>query len=299
MQKEKVLSIIIPHYESKELLQILIDSIPYKEEIEVLVVDDNSKEFIDNLVLKEWGRQIQIYKNNSKSRGAGLCRNIGLEQATGKWLLFADADDYFVDGWYEKVSSYFESEYDIIYFTPTSVDLETKKFSNRHNMCASLVATYLQEKNTENSLNLRYKSEPPWSKLIRRSVVEENKIKFDSTAVANDIMFSTKVAYYAQKITATKEVIYCITKSNFSLTSDGSKEKFYIRLGVNIRKLEFLKQNVDKSQRKIMKIYGNFLVKRAKRAGFTKKEVRKIFINIWKVGGISYRELLRDFIKRT
>ena len=40
---KKVLTIIIPHYNSPKLLDKLLDSIPEREELEVIVVDDNSE----------------------------------------------------------------------------------------------------------------------------------------------------------------------------------------------------------------------------------------------------------------
>lgn len=44
----------------------------------------------------------------SKNGGAGYARNVGLEHAKGKWLLFADADDFYVDNMYDIISMHVE-----------------------------------------------------------------------------------------------------------------------------------------------------------------------------------------------
>src|SRR5699024_11398178 len=90
------LSIIIPHYNSTFLLAKLLRSIPYNSAVQVIIIDDNSDEFYQselyNLQLKN---NVAIYTNESNTKGAGASRNIGLEKAVGKWLLFADSDDYY------------------------------------------------------------------------------------------------------------------------------------------------------------------------------------------------------------
>jgi len=55
------------------------------------------------------------------TRFAWRSRNVGLEHAKGKWLLFADADDFFVEDMYDIITSYVDSEVDVIFFKEKSV----------------------------------------------------------------------------------------------------------------------------------------------------------------------------------
>src|SRR5690554_3662855 len=125
------LSIIIPHFNSPRLLEKLIASIPVREDIQIIVIDDNStvdKEIYQRLVKNtSASHHVLFLKNNSGKKGAGACRNIGLKWSTGHWVLFADADDYFVEGFYQKIKRFFNSEYDVIFFMPTSMELDTGK----------------------------------------------------------------------------------------------------------------------------------------------------------------------------
>src|SRR5699024_4759838 len=116
------LTIIIPHYNSTNSLIKLLNSIPNKKNIEVIVIDDksNKSEQIQLChIYRNVNSNVKIIKNNTQKKGAGVCRNIGLKTAIGKWLLFADSDDFFVKSFYEKVEKYFNKDYEIIYFNPT------------------------------------------------------------------------------------------------------------------------------------------------------------------------------------
>ena len=91
-------SFIIPHKNVPELLKKLLDSIPVRDDTEVIVVDDHSDPSIVDFV-----NFPGLKRRNTKcifldeSRGAGYARNVGIDNASGKWLLFADSDDSYTE----------------------------------------------------------------------------------------------------------------------------------------------------------------------------------------------------------
>lgn len=251
------LSIIIPHYNSANSLKRLLKSISCYENIQVVVVDDKS-----DWESNEWEKltndyiNVEFYRNNTDIKGAGICRNIGLSHAVGEWLLFADADDYFADGFYKIVSEYFESEYDIVYFLPTSVYEETGEPATRHYFFAKLIKNYIASPNHKNELLLRYEYEGPCSRLIRRSIIENNEISFEPVRYSNDVMFSMKTANYAKRIAADRQLVYVITKSTKSLTATINPDSAKIRLDVFIRKTKYLKNVLSQEDFSILNING-------------------------------------------
>ena len=111
-------SIIIAHYDIPDLLMRCLKSIPVSEDIQVIVVDDNSPNADTYLErYPELSRPYLEFIRASKNGGAGYARNIGLDHAKGKWLLFADADDSFVERMLEMLSPYFDSSFDVIFFS--------------------------------------------------------------------------------------------------------------------------------------------------------------------------------------
>jgi glycosyltransferase involved in cell wall biosynthesis len=254
----KDLSIIIPHFNSPNSLDILLRTIPDCDGIEIIVIDDKSDRDLDTLSVlrKEFHQRVIFLNNDTDKKGAGVCRNIGLEVATGDWLLFADADDYFVENFYSSIKKYFSSEHDIIFFPPTSIDIQRNKTGERHVVYSNLVMEYLERPDTPNEWKLRYKYFSPCSKLIRRNFVLENMIKFEEILVSNDVMFSIKAGHHAQSVGAGPEIFYCITRDSGTLTSKVSKERFRIRLHAQVRIHKYLKSNLTKEAFKVVRIGG-------------------------------------------
>lgn len=245
-------SVIIPHFNTPDLLKNLLDSIYFSEEVQVIVVDDKSDKFLSEYaqIKAHYSERVTFLDNTTNKKGAGVCRNIGLKEAKGRWLLFADADDYFTESYYEKIEKYFDKNYDLVYFTPDSVCLETHKKAHRHEAYKNLIDTYLDNKNEKSLYELIYTFVTPWGKLISKDVVDKNALQFDETTVANDVMFMTKCAFYAENIDVNSSVIYIVTRMAKTLTTKKDESKFDERSEVFIRRFTFLKERLNKTQLK-------------------------------------------------
>ncbi len=251
------LSIVIPHYNSIRLLEKLLDSIPCISDIQIIVVDDQSPEDV-----KEEYRRLSekfcpdnyfFLENKKEDHNAGIARNIGLDHVHGEWVLFADSDDYFIDGFYEIVSEYFDKDYDIVFFEPTSLVLDTGKIGNRHLACKYPVDNYVNKPCHETEMILRTAFFPPWSKLIRTKMLKDNNLRFDETKVSNDEFFSVAAGLRAKKITASNNIIYCVTKKSDSLTTRTDLESFELRASIEIKVNQFLQNELSSKDYNIVK----------------------------------------------
>lgn len=247
MSKEykRNLSIIIPHYNTPHLLKKLIDSIPDLEDVQIIVVDDRSDQQVDQLneVREQYKNKVEFYRNDNQPKGAGTCRNIGLRHADGRWLLFADADDLFLEGMYEAVSFYFDTDYDEVFFIPTSIYADTGELSDRHIMFERYIKNYIASPTRDNLLKVKISLSSPCSKLIRHDLIERNGIWFDEVLHFNDLMFSVKTGHYSRKIAVSETVIYCIIKTRGSLTMQTGWDAYEIRLQEYLKVCDFLKEH--------------------------------------------------------
>lgn len=250
------LSIIVPHYNTPLLLQKLLDSIPDSSEIEVIVIDDHSDRNAELYLMcreKNKNRNVLFLKNHNGSKGAGNARNIGLEKAKGKWILFADADDFFMKDFWNTLKDYMTDDMmDIVYFAPTSIKLNVPEVSDRHIYYEKLVSEYCFEPSHINEVKLRYTFWSPCSKLIKKEIIDKNNIRFDGTLHSNDVMFSAKIGFFANRISSTDKVIYCITQSEYSLTAQKDNKSLEIRKRVFCNYYFFLHKRLSRQDMQIL-----------------------------------------------
>lgn len=116
-KEEIVYSIIIPHKNIPDLLRRCLDSIPQRPDIQIIVVDDNScSDKVDFAHFPGREREGVEIVYTREGLGAGYARNVGLRHAKGRWLLFADADDYFLPDFLEMADRYKDSDLELIVF---------------------------------------------------------------------------------------------------------------------------------------------------------------------------------------
>ncbi len=240
-----MLSIVIPHYNSPDLLRRLLTSIPNIPEIEVIVIDDHSDKYIEefNICRRDFSeRNILFKKNDIDKKYAGTARNAGIMAAHGEYILFADADDWFVEGMWEYIKPYL-GKADIVYFPPTSCDKNGNE-GDRHIEYERLVKENILKK-SNSEIGLRVKFISPCSKIIKKGLIDKYNIRFDECKYANDVMFSLKCGLYAFSIMAANDAIYCIFCHQKGLTTVRSKEAILAREKVLVRYYKELKAKLS------------------------------------------------------
>ena len=107
------LTIIIPYYNVldhiKRLFTVLEPQLD--DDVEVIIVDDgcNEKE-LDNL-------KARVIHLETNSGGAGKPRNVGIENAKGKYIAFIDADDMVTADYISEIKKKIVEDKDIIYLS--------------------------------------------------------------------------------------------------------------------------------------------------------------------------------------
>ncbi|MFI3265409.1 MAG: glycosyltransferase family 2 protein [Rikenellaceae bacterium] len=253
----KTISLIIPHKNSSKLLERLLRSIPPTLDFQIIVIDDNSYEselseveklstlynfelYYNNFELHTNTDKIETQANLKKTAiGAGAARNVGLQHATGDWILFADADDFFLESISDAVLRHLESDYDVVYFNISSCHSDTLQPSYRDNHIKNITQKYLQ---TGEEGYLRYKYISPWGKLIKRSLLTEHSITFEPIISGNDMIFSTLLGLAAGKIYYDPTAIYMLTRSANSLCTTHAQDTFDSKFMATLRVNKLLRK---------------------------------------------------------
>ncbi|MEE9905280.1 MAG: glycosyltransferase family 2 protein [Chlorobium sp.] len=239
MKQELILSIIVPHKDNLNGLDRLLKSIPEINDLEIIIVDDKSidQASVEKISLKH--RCAKLFKNNSNESNAGVARNIGISYSKGKWLLFADSDDYFISDKFDCLLGTIEGNEikEIVFFPPINDGDMVGR--DRTSGYRKMIDLYLSDGCED---GLRYCWSPPWSKLILKKIIDDNCIRFSSQKYGNDVLFSVKCGASAKYIKVSKCPIYAVTVRHGSLTSEMSPEKAIDRLNALIDRNHLLKK---------------------------------------------------------
>ena len=97
MKQTPLLSVIIPAYNCAPVITRCLDSIDYSD-CEIIVVNDGSVDNIGVVMAQYITSHPNVRLINKENGGASSARNLGIEQAKGKYIVFVDADDYLSRG---------------------------------------------------------------------------------------------------------------------------------------------------------------------------------------------------------
>lgn len=238
--EQKIYSLIIPHYNIPKLLRRLLSTVPHRQDLQVIVVDDCSTKELNELenVRKDYD-WVEWYTTGING-GGGKARNIGLDHAQGKYLIFADADDYLNLCFNDLLDEYRNTNFDLIYFSANSIDSETFNNKEGYDYQYRIVYRYLK---TFNKNDIKYKINSPWGKIISRKLIENNNIRFKESSVFNDMQFSQYCDFFSSNIHADIRAGYCYTIRSNSVSSITTLDKEIRKQQITIEHFNFFKKN--------------------------------------------------------
>lgn len=202
MVKIYKITVIIPSYNVSGFIDRAFQSLYNQtigfENLEVIFVDDCST---DNTTVKireysEKYENVTAYFLDENSGFAGKPRNVGLQYASSEYVMFLDPDDYFLidacEVLYSKIS---EQKLDFV-SANYCVNDDNNKTSWKHiGIENELFINSIYEKSSLLIL-------PPsiWSKIYKKSFLDNNNILFNEKLPGQDAIFIMEVLLKAKKI---------------------------------------------------------------------------------------------------
>ncbi len=235
---------IIPHYDIPDLLLRCLKSIPERNDSEIIIVDDNSPNADSYLDLYPLLRRPDIsFIRTYERKGAGAARNIGLTHSRGKWILFADADDLFVEDINSILDEVLPRSEDILYFRKKTVFSDNiELISSRATWLDKIYDSYFKYGDEMRVRCLHY---APWGKIIKKKLIVDHNILFDEIPYSNDVIFSVKAGLAANRVAINDKVLYICTQRKGSLTDSFCQKpgELEMRCGVLFRAQSLLSEN--------------------------------------------------------
>ncbi len=228
-------SVIVPVYNAQDYLEQCIVSILAQtlQEIEVICVDDSSTDRSLEILKKYEKEDSRMRVLTQPNSGAGAARNRGLSQASGEYLSFLDADDFFEPDMLELAyAKAKEDRADMVVFKSDQYHTDSDQFVQ--------VAWTLREKEIPpyTPFNHRQMTDNifkvfvgwAWDKLFSREFVEKHHLTFQEQRTSNDMLFVFSAVALAKRITIVPKVLAHQrrdAKDSLSKTRENSWHCFY------------------------------------------------------------------------
>jgi len=208
-------SIIVTAYNIEDYIEQCLMSVAAQtlSGIEVLVVDDGSSDSTPRKIVEfcaEEPRFIPVLLPENSPGGVATAANAGLDRATSEWLGFVDGDDYVEPTMFERlVDAAARCDADLAiceYQEVVDGSGERRDLADAHRW-AELTASYCHLDVRAREQFLRFIA-VPWRKLYRRSLLEDNAIRFPvSDAFYEDNPFHWFTVLSARSIAVVTEVL--------------------------------------------------------------------------------------------
>lgn len=203
-----IVSVITTFYNAQDYILKCLNSVNNQLineffEIEFVLVDDCStddtakiiKIFFDNYTTENVKSKVIKTPQNM---GCGGARNFGIANSSGQYLMFLDADDYYINNDFvlRAYSMMIEHNADIIEFGLKYIN----QYGERENLVSS--KTFVINNNHIGNLSVMFYDNMikfmPWTKIIRRSIVETRP--YNASRTFEDIRTTPYWVYNANKI---------------------------------------------------------------------------------------------------
>lgn len=206
-------SIVIPVYNMGQKLIKCVDSLLNQtyQNLEIILVDDGSNDNSLEICRELEQKDVRIASYHQTNQGAGPARNYGIEQATGEYIYFPDADDYLERNAIQVlVNSVVSTGCDLVVFGYKNVNQNGEE----HRIKKYEAAVFEGEKVRKDysdfiTLEAKYSIQgAPWNKFFNLNLIKENKIIYPPLRRHQDEAFIARYMTYTNKICFISDILY-------------------------------------------------------------------------------------------
>ena len=207
----KTVSVIMPFYKKKEYVESAIKSVlgqTFKDLELIIIYDDKSKD--DFNIIQEIIKDRDNIKiiDNKKSLGAGLSRNIGINNSVGNYIAFLDSDDIWHENKIEKQLNFMKkNEYLITHTSYNIIDETGNKTEVRH------ARDFLKTSDLLKSCDIGL------STVMIKKTVFDNECMFPELKTKEDFVLWLKILEKNISIFSINELLVSWRKTTNSLSS--------------------------------------------------------------------------------
>lgn len=239
-----IISVIVPIYNVEKYINRCIKSLINQtlKDIEIILVDDGSPDACPH-ICDQWATIDQrikvIHKENG---GASSARNIGIENASGKYIAFVDSDDYVELNMYEnmiKINDRYDC--DIVMCDCYKEKNEIKEIYTHNIRGGYYDKEMLYNEYFHCLLMTESVDYPPtisnWVCLFKSELLLQNKIRYaENIRFSEDLLFGSQAMYFSNSFYYMKEECYY----HYMFNPESVTKTYYEKKWLMLKKLYYL-----------------------------------------------------------
>jgi len=192
------------------------------ENFEVLIINDGSTDNSEQIIKEYIEKSNNIRFISKENTGVADTRNLGIKEATGKYILFLDADDYIDDKLLEDLETFIENDIDLIKF-------KLKKVDSKGNYIEKINGPVFEIISGEEGFNKLYSTDvlldSPCLYLIKKELFVNNNLWFKENTYHEDFGLIPLLIIKAKSMVSTEYYYYYYVQSENSIVRNDDYNK--------------------------------------------------------------------------
>ena len=197
-------SLIVPLYNREDTIRACLDSLLSQtiSDYEIIIVDDGSTDNSGKIADEYAQNHEKIKVIHKQNGGASSARNVGIDNASGEYILFPDSDDKYEKNLLDEVDKFYGNDlivfgYNTVY---SKVVEKTQIVDNFITTNEESIQKILMRIDSTGAFNV------PWNKAYKKQLIGE--LRFENYMQSEDLIFNC--AYYKKvsSVALLDEVLY-------------------------------------------------------------------------------------------
>lgn len=215
------ISIIIPVYNTEQYLHRCVDSVLSQtfEDFELLLVDDGSTDKSGAICDEYAAKDSRVRVFHKENGGVGSARDLGLDNAIGDYVTFADSDDWIEKTMFEEMYGKLSADQaDLVYCDINTItDYSREVYSEPE---------FSQDKFQMLNSFILSKVISLWRIMVSRTIFEKNNIRHpEKISFAEDYHVVIRLLFFADKICYVDKALCNYYRGNTSSITHHFSEK--------------------------------------------------------------------------
>lgn len=216
-------SVIVPVYNAEEYIGATLDSIINQDfnSYEIIVVDDGSTDQSPEIISEKLTKSTADYRIiRQDNAGVSSARNRGMQEATGEYLVFIDADDYVTGNHLSELYNG-ETDFSMVQF----IKKENDKLSTPHRFSTeSITCDEFIKKELRMEMPFNF-----WQLMYKASIIKENSIRFNPNLIyGEDIDLALRALLYGDEVAISNEATYYYIQHSQSAIKTSEYRRFEV-----------------------------------------------------------------------